>query len=645
MAVELPSDDVLRLVNEGMQEWSSRHDQIREERDIRYGRDSVLSTIPIELQSTDFEYHSSDLDDAVIELTAFLTGAELTVDVKPPNAKSKGKADDIESILHQIFKPNGVLDTEAPDEVDWLVVQNACENGQGTYKLTLKRDYPLRMPQRAFLDDDEEFDADVKYEKNPQFNPRSRKDSRGKAGKTRFRETEDSLTERRESFQEDEFPWQWRSVDPTTRFKITQDGVEVIGGELTERSATVLDRHGQAHLKDVEKGFTYLSGSEKTGGQQTVVKTLELWTHTHGYFAIVGNKPDKNGKREMITLKSWRHPYGRTPYYEALGVPTTDPGLTFAYAGAFGKMQSEIPLLNHLETMHFNAIHRGFFPMYYPVKDAAFGGQQAPMEAEQMVAVTSADMERTELPPGWKWEIMPSGFEPDLMAQLQASRERVNDSAVKAVLSGASPGSSDSGAKISLLISAATRAISPFVRHREGAIKEMMETMLRVSKRLKLDLNVEGEEISDDGTSLAKKVRLKPEDIVSTTVEPRLNIKLPVDQAAEESRGLTLLQAKAASYETVAARHFGIGDPQAERDRIAIETRETQIDDLAFQLASVEFGQRVPEEVAAFMGGVNPAEPAKRTVGGGPQGTFGGASAMIGRGGSASPSATQIDSA
>ena len=258
-----------------------------------------------------------------------------------------------------------------------------------------------------------------------------------------------------------------------------------------------------------------------------------------------------------------------------------------------------------------------------------------------MIAVTQADMEKTELPPGWRWEIVPSGFEPDLLAQLQSSRERVESSSVVAVLRGASPGSAASGAKLSLLISAAARAVSPFTRHHIAPLKEMAQTFLEVNRRLKIDCHLMQQIEMENGRVLAKPLTLKADDIVSTSVELNLDVDLPVDRAAKQVQGLTLWQSKGASYSTVAPEYFGVGDPAKERLRIALEDREAQIDDVAFQQAAARFTERAPAIFQQFMGNVRPVEPPKRTVGGGPQGTYGGASAMLGRGEMASPSGVQ----
>ena len=624
-------------------QWSSRHNKIREWRDIRYGRDDVLSTIPEELRATDFEYHSMDLDEAVHDLSAFMSGAQQTWIANPARDRDQRKADDIESVLHAIFGPNGKLEQEAGGEVQYMVWQNQVEPaGQGIYKLTLKRDYPLRMPRRKFVDDigDDEDD----YEENPDYKPASRRRKEG-SEQTRYREKDASLGKRRDSFMMEEFPWQYRSIDPIHFFEITHDGIPVIQGEISARSATVLSENGRPDLDGAENGFVYLSAPGSDGNSSTVVNTIEFWNDTMGYLCVMDAEARDGEKRRIEEIKTWTNPLGRPPYFPANGLMTNDKGIALRYSGAFTKLLSEISLLNHLETMHFNAVHRGYFPMYYPVKDQGYQGSSIPIEAEQLQAVTHADMERTELPPGWKWEIMPSGFEPDLTYQLQSARERVKDSALVAVLRGNAVGAGDSGAKISLLINAATRNIDPFRRHHEGAFKAMAETVLSVSKRLKLDLHVSVETQTEEGSRLVKSLTLRSSDIVSTSVDMQLNVKLPVDEAAGETRGITLVDGLKMSYLTAAPKFFGVGDPVKEKERIAIERRETQIDDIAFQQAAMNFQQLAPTYFADFMGNVSPLPPGSTNVGGGPQGSYNGASAMMGRGTSALPAATQIDGA
>lgn len=622
-------------------EWAPRRDKVREWRDVRYGRDDVLSTIPEELQATDFEYHSSEMDDAVNELTAFLSAARQTWAVKPGKDRDQSRADDIESVIEAVFGPNGILESEAGGEVAWSVWQNQVENGHGIYKFTLKKDYPLRMPERHYCDGCD--DEGMEHEENPEHEPMPKRGKRKEMGKASHRETDHSLHKRREAFMQDEFAWQWRSVDPRNNgyFRVTKDGVVILAGEICERPVSVLGDY-DVDIENLEEGYVTLGDPSDLGESGDKVLTFECWDSTHGYFGIMASEKVADAPRESKTLTSWPHPYGRPPYYEAFGLVSTDANLAYRFNGAFGKMVAEIPLLNHLETMHFNSIHRGFFPLYYPVKDAAYQGTPAPMNIEQLVGVTQSDMSRTELPPGYKWEIMPSGFEPDLLAQLAASRERVHDSSIVSVLRGSTAGAQDSGVKISLLLNSARRAISPFTRHHVGPLKEMAEVFLRVNKKLALDTHIMREEVDSAGRALVKPLVLKAGDIVSTAVSLRLDDALPTDAAALQVQGLTLVQAKMASYDTVAPEYFNIGDPQKERERIALEGREAQLDDVAFQAAANRFLQNEPSISAEWFANVRPVEGPKRTVGGGPGGQMGGGAAEMGRGEVASPSAVQV---
>lgn len=632
-------EQVRRLAADAQDDWSKRYDRLREWRDVRYGRDDVISTIPDELQATDFEYHSSELDDACNELASFLSAAKQTWTASPSKDREQAKADDVEAVVAEVFGPNGVLESESGGEASYNVWQNQVENGHGIYKFTLKKDYPLRMPKRRYSDEEGEG-----FEPNPDYVPQSRKETREEQGKTKFREPDESFDKRRQAFMEEEFAWQWRSVDPLNNgyFRITKDGVLVAAGEVANRPLSVLDDY-DVTVENLEKDYVFAGDPSEAGRSSRMVTTFEFWNDRYCWFGVVSSSANETGRRTAEVLKRWPHPYGRPPYYEAFGLISTDADLSYRFNGAFGKMLSEIPLLNHLETMHFNAVHRGYFPLYYPVKDPKYGDDPNPLDTEQLVGVTQADMSRTELPPGWRWEIMPSGFEPDLTAQLQAARERVESSAVVSVLRGASPSSADSGVKISLLINAATRSISPFVRHHEAPLKEMAETFLRVNKRLKIDTRLTLEEQRDDGRVLVKPLVLKAEDIVTTKVDLSLAIELPVDQAAREAQGMTLINGKMASYETAAPKYLGIGDPQKERLRIAVEGRESQIDDVAFNAATNRFLQFEPDIYREWFSDVSPVEPPDRTVGGGPEGAFGGGAAEIGRGEVASPSAVQVE--
>lgn len=643
--------EVLNHVLQGENFEQGRWNAIDATRDLRYGRDDVISSIPEELRATDFEYHSPALDEGILNLSAFLSAATMTPSVDPPGDKDRIKADDLEALLKAVFGPNGKLETEAGGEVSFSVWQNQVEHGEGIYKFFMKKDYPLGFPSREFIDEMREG-----FEDNPDFNPKSRKATRAERGLSRFRESNDTLDSRREKFQEEEFPWMWVSVDRRTFFMVKQGEVVIIAGEITARPASVLNEHGFPELMDKSNDFVYLGEayaqipSPSSMGNRPIVNTFEAWTPVAGYFGFIAHDRREGkptivfSKHEDEKMRQWSHPYGRPPYYYANGLPTTDNDRAFRWAGAFGPMIMELPLLNNLESMHYNSVFRGHVPLYYPVMDPAFAASTPPLDnMEQLIGVQHSDTERTQLPPGWKWEVMPSGFEPDLMAQLLAARERVEKSAIAAVLTGTSPGAGDSGAKISLLINAAARALSPFIRHHEAPLTEMQEQFLTTNKRFGLDISVSAERTRDDGTVFVTPLSIRAEDIVSTSVRVRLEMALPVDQAAMEVRALTLIEAKVRSYETIAPQMLGVGDPTKERHRIAIEGRERQIDDIAFENAAQRWQEQEPSEFAEYMGNVQEVPGAAPEVGGGPEGAFGGAAALMGRGGASTPSAPQVD--
>ena len=631
-------DEVRQIVSRAKDDWGPRWDVIKEWRDIRYGRDDVITTIPEELRTSDFEYHSSEFDDAVNELTSFLSAAVQAWTASPGKDRDQSKAEDIVSVINEVFKADGILEREAGQEVLFNVIQNQVENGQGVFKFTLKRDYPLRMPSRHYADEES---RGHEYEENPDYNPKSRKETREERKQTKYRETDSSLRSRRQKFMEDEFAWQWRSVDPLNNgyFRITKDGVLVMAGEIAERPLSSLDQY-DIDIKNFEEDYVLL-GSPSEGGTQRTVTTMEAWDSAYCYFGIVSAKAGEGGAKSVEVVKKWPHPYGRPPYYEATGLVSTENTLKYRWTGAFGKMISEIPLLNHLETFHYNSIERGYMPLYQPVKDPAYSGDPNPLDTVPLVGISQSDAAQTELPPGWRWEVMPSGIEPDLLAQLQAARERVENSAVVSVLRGASPSAADSGVKISLLINSAMRSISPFTRHLEGALEEMAETFLAVNKRLLIDTYLTQDITTDRGRTLVKPLILKAEDIVTTKVDLHLEVELPVDKAAKENQGLTLINSQMRSYESAAPEYLGVSDPRREKTLIALEKREAQIDDVAFQAANNRFLQFEPAIFQSWFGNVAPAEPPNRTSGGGPMGAYGGGATEIGRGEAASPSAVQ----
>ena len=77
---------------------------------------------------------------------------------------------------------------------------------------------------------------------------------------------------------------------------------------------------------------------------------------------------------------------------------------------------------------------------------------------------------------------------------------------------GASPGAGDSGAKISLLINAANRALAPFTRHHAQARKAMAAMMLDVNKRVGIDTHISVRNVDDKGN--VRPLRLKIGDHV-----------------------------------------------------------------------------------------------------------------------------------
>jgi hypothetical protein len=303
-------------------------------------------------------------------------------------------------------------------------------------------------------------------------------------------------------------------------------------------------------------------------------------------------------------------------------------------------------MVNTLETMHHNSVYRSRFPRYQLVKKSDAGLSPA-LDVAQTQIASYDDAQATAPPPGYEWQPIPSGAADDLLGQLEMARQRLNDNALAAVLRGiTAPG--DSGAKVSFTINAAGRALDPFKRRHETCLGEIGTFMFDVAQRAKLDLNVDTVRRNPaTGRTFVKATAVKYQDIVSTNVKVSLDLRLPVDQGAMETRGLALERERKMSYETAAPEFYGIADPIAERDRIDFETRMPQLDELAFRQAVQTWATlHVNPDTQQLLGQMpTPARPAGG-VGGGPAGAYGGASRMLGRGDastSGAPGGPQMD--
>ncbi|MCH7543239.1 MAG: hypothetical protein IIB65_06340 [Proteobacteria bacterium] len=632
---DMSESELLETITIGEADWSERREVIRGWRAIRNKQDDVLSTVPPDFQVSDFEYHDSTLDESVLAFSSILGAAVPIFEVTASKDDERAKADREELVLKEIYRPNGILDQESAGGVRDQVNQNRGENGHGIYKQVLKRDYPLSMPQRRFADDQSDD-----FERNSEFNPRSRKDTREEKGLSRFVERTKSLDARRAKFFEDEFAWQWTSIDPETVFRITQDGKMIGFGEVNARPSSTLHDHNLDHLMDDDKGFIYLDEAEpketiRGAGRRTMVTTFEFWTSGWAYFGFLSHSSTTGLRTAVFSgLKKWskwKHSYGRPPYYESFGRIRSGQPLHYRYDGAFPALVSETPLLNSLETIHHNMIHRGAFPFYQLVRDRSFSNEIPPLDAEQTTVVATTDQANLpEAPPGYTWDLMPNGVEPNLTDQLSAARERVKDNALAAVLRGASVSPGDSGAKVSLLLGAAQRTIDPFRRHEEAALTQMAENLLMTSKRLGIDLILTPD--PGEGDLLTDPMILKAKDIVSVKVKVTSIISLPVDEAANETRAMQLKATGLKSYMTYAADLLNVGDPERELERINLEKRDPQLDQIAFLTAQADFSRQAPEIFGEFMGMIDEPEPDATTIGGGPEGTMGGATAAIGQG-------------
>lgn len=642
--------EVLEWVRRGEDLWQNRWTQVADWRDDRYGDADVLSLIPFELRATDYEYHDDTYNRAILDGASFLSASNTIWTVDPPTDRNKGKADDIEAVLRAVFDPGGIMDTEANHDVSMRVWEGQLEAGRGIYKMVVKRSYPLGMPQRRYEDDDDE---EVPYEDNPDFRPQSRKATRQDRKETKLRETDTSLKERREEFEKNEFPFQWNYVDERTYFELTLDGVPFAAGEINARPASILDEHGLGRLKD-KKEWVYTpvlgegkpksSATAETHQQVKTVNTFELWTPSRGYFGFLSHGRVGEGGTRIAAFSedeeywTWQNPMNRIPYFVARGMPTTHDQLALSMMGAFTTVQGDTSLVNYLETMIFNATHRNLFPKYQAVIDPTYKQERLPLNTEAQKIVDDVEMQDIDLPPGWVWQPIDPGSELDLHKQLADARERMEDDALAAVLTGR-VGANASGAQVSLRINAAERALSPIVRNHQIPLSEMGQTMLETARRLKMPLNVETAVQGEAQTRTVKKLSLSPDDIITTQVTAFLDPALPVDQAARETRGMALMAANRMSYETGAPRFFGIGDPQKEQARIDLDIVHPMLVQFAAAAAMQQLEAAFPEVFRDMMGRIGqtegPMSQEGEGVGGGPGGSFGGAAAMIGRGSAA----------
>lgn len=638
------NDFILEQISRAENQARPRRDVLKEWRDERYGRTNVIDMIPPNLRATAYEYHSPAINDNINLLTSFLSQGQMIMRAGAPTDKQRTAADEEEEVLQEIFRPGGQLDAESPGRIRYKAWGQQVENGDGVYKLMEKRDYPLAIPQRIFSDDESAATwANMTPVDNPRYTGKDRRAGREALGTTRYMETNRSLDERRSMFFDSEFPWMWRAPDPITMIRVTQDGINILEGEITIRAANVLDEHGLGDLKRNDAGYTYFleEPHEKGSALQSrspVVATFEIWSRTRGWFGFLSHSLQDNGQRELkLSLNeefaTWNHDYERTPYYHAFGFPSTDDNPAYEWAGVFESLIAEVKLLNYLETMVFNAAHRHIFPEYQLTRLAGAADAQ-PLTAEQKQITSYDEAQTRDPPPGYEWQPIPAGLEPDVAMQLQSARDRVKDQAISQVLTGRSDGgANDSGAKISLLTNAAQRSIDPLVEGHELPYSQMATVMIRSSKRKKTPLSVTTKSKRPDGNFIVRALTLTPARMVSDHIEATFNIALPVDAAAMETRGMALMREGRLSFRTAGPKYLDIGDPDAEMDRIDFEKRVPQMDELAFREAvRVWAGLMLEADIAAFLNSMPQPENPAGGVGGGPDGAFGGAAQQLGAG-------------
>ena len=641
--------DILALVASAETAAMPRWDTLRRHRDIRYGYDNVLGTIPMSMRTTNYEYHSGIFDRQVSSLTSYLSGGRMLLRAMPADDSERRIADEQESVFTEIFQPfGGVLDQEAGGSPSLLAWEHVVEDGEAYFKLQLKRDSVTAIPQRIFSDDAEDVER-LGFERNPDAkSPSRRRQAPAEARRQmRFREDDETLYARHAYMLEHDFPWRRRVIEPRTVFIKERDG-QVIGmGEISLRSADILDKHGLSDLKR-DKAWVAVSegrardGMSQQGSAAAQVMTFEFWSATRWWFGFLTNLRGNDGNRTVKLsakqdMASAEHYYGRVPYFPCYGIPSTDDNPAYTWMGAFPETINELGLLNRLETMAFNAEHRGLFPKYQLVPEGS--KQPPPLDTRQTTVATHEEASTLPPPAGYVWAIIPPGNEVDIDRHRQEVRQRIEQSAVAQLLTGAGIGKGDSGAKVSLVLNSAREALSPFVRNMEASWSAQASMMADVSKRLRLDLKATTRVKLPDGRMLVRPLSIKGRDIVTSQIQIGFVVRLPVDQAALESRGLQLLQNGAKSYQTIAPEYFNIADPIAETERMDFEKRIPQLDEIAFREAiRIWAGLRMDAEITDFLNQIPAPQSRAGTVGGGPKGAFGGAAQALARGDTALPS-------
>lgn len=634
---------VMELVARAESSSMARWDTLRRHRDIRYGYDNVMATIPMSMRTTNYEYHSGILDRQVSALTSYLAGGRMLLRAMPGDDADRRTADEQESVFTEIFNPfSGVLDQEATGSPSLLAWEHVVEDGEAYFKLQLKRDSVTAIPQRIFSDDAEDAER-LGFERNPDGkSPSRRRQAPAEARQQqRFRETDETLYARHAFMLEHDFPWRRRVIEPRTIFVKDRDGQVIGQGEISLRSADILDRHGLGSLRKdhawaaVSQGQAR-DGMSQQGSSEAQVMTFEFWSPTRWWFGFMTNLRGNDGLRTVKLsatqdLSTGEHYYGRVPYFGAFGVPSTDDNPAYTWSGAFPETVNELGLLNRLETMAFNAEHRGLFPKYQLVPEG--NKQPPPLDTRQTTVANHEEVRSLPPPAGYVWAIIPPGNEVDIDRHRAEVRQRIEQSAVAQLLTGAGIGSGDSGAKVSLVLNSAREALSPFVRNMEACWSGQASMMADVSKRLRLDLKATTQVKRADGKMLVRPMSIKGRDIVTSAVQVGFVVRLPVDQAALESRGLALLQNGAKSYQTIAPEYFNVADPIAETERMDFEKRIPQLDEIAFREAiRIWAGLRMDAEVTDFLNQIPAPAGRAGTLGGGPGGAFGGASQALGRG-------------
>ena len=280
----------------------------------------------------------------------------------------------------------------------------------------------------------------------------------------------------------------------------------------------------------VEKGVITTPGyAEGTSTSETMVTVVEYWDRQMCQIVV------EQGNKDGHELTSWKHNFGRVPYFPRPAFVTDQLEEDKKFSGPLDGLHNEMPEHKMLRTMSLNIAGQISFASYQIVSKET-GEVIYDDTGQPLIFLELEAAQARQLAPGQEIKIVPQSPEIGVLFQEQtASQQRIEKFSLSPVARGVSPGADTANASLSNLHQLQLSTLRPMALEASRQARAIYRFWLEQIRK-----GMETYYVLDQETD--KYLSLNSEDIITVNVQAKVTPDQGQQQLLIEKHAMELWQ-------------------------------------------------------------------------------------------------------